>query len=36
VERGEWSGLIDATGRFVWGPTTESCAFDRVLEGDWA
>ena len=24
VTRDKWNGLIDRTGRFIWGPTTES------------
>ena len=35
VRRGDWSGLIDRAGRFVWGPTTEPCGPDRVIEGPW-
>lgn len=35
VTRDKWNGLIDRTGRFIWGPTTESIGFSRVLESEW-
>lgn len=36
VTRDKWNGLIDRTGRFIWGPTTESVGFARVLDGEWS
>lgn len=35
VQRGDWYGLIDKAGRFVWGPTTEG-ALNRTIEAEWA
>ena len=35
VTRDKWNGLIDRTGRFIWGPTTESVGLSRVLESEW-
>lgn len=35
VTRDKWNGLIDRTGRFIWGPTTESVGPSRVLESEW-
>lgn len=35
VTRDKWNGLIDRTGRFIWGPTTESVGFSHVLESEW-
>jgi len=36
VERGDWHGLIDRRGRFVWGATTERCCLVRTVESEWA
>ncbi len=35
VRRGDWVGLIDKAGDFVWGPTTEGGGLGRVLESEW-
>lgn len=35
VTRGEWNGFIDRSGKFIWGPTTESIYFDRTIESEW-
>lgn len=34
VERGEWYGLINRRGEFVWGPTTEGSMESRI-ESEW-
>ena len=34
VQRGDWYGLIDKAGQFVWGPTTEGTV-NRAFESEW-
>ena len=34
VQREDWYGLIDRTGRFIWGPTTEGSVW-RASQSEW-
>ncbi|HEX4795188.1 MAG TPA: WG repeat-containing protein [Humisphaera sp.] len=34
VQRGDWYGLIDRSGEFIWGPTPEG-GIHRVFESEW-
>jgi len=34
IQHGDWYGLINQTGKFVWGPTTEG-GLNHVIESEW-